>query len=299
MKHGPLRIGVTGAGGLLGAALVPVLRGGGHDVVRIGRGPDADVRWNPAAGQLDLAACAGIDAFVHLAGANVGQRWTPAHRREILDSRVAGTALIARTAAALFPRPRVLVSASAVGIYGDAGDVLCDESTPAGRDYLAEVCRAWESSAGDARAAGIRTVHLRFGVILSRRGGALGKLLPVFRLGAGGRAGTGRQWMSWLSVEDAAEIVRFAIEHGDLSGPVNATAPSPVTNAEFTATLARVVHRPALFPVPALALNLVFGEMAGATLLASQRVLPRRLLAAGYEFRHATLESALRAAVHA
>ncbi len=293
-----MRIGVTGASGLLGTALVPALRGAGHSVVRIGRGPDADVRWNPAAGALDAAACAGIEAFVHLAGANVGQRWTTAHRREIRDSRVAGTALIARTAAALAPRPRVLVSASAVGIYGDAGDTVCDESTGAGHDYLSTVCQAWESGADAARAAGIRTVHLRFGVILSRHGGALGKLLPVFRLGAGGRVGDGRQWMSWLSMPDAVGIVRLALESDVLSGPVNATAPEPVTNAGFTAALARAVHRPALFPLPSLALNLMFGEMAQATLLASQRAVPRRLLAAGYTFRHATLESALSAAVN-
>jgi len=293
-----MRIGVTGASGLLGTALTPVLRGAGHEVVCIGRGPDADVRWSPAAGQIDVPSCDGIDAFVHLAGANVGQRWTRAHRRELRDSRVAGTTLIARTAAALAPRPRVLVCASAVGIYGNAGDIVCDESAPVGHDYLAEVCQAWESSADAARAAGIRTVHLRFGVILSRHGGALRKLLPVFRLGAGGRVGNGRQWMSWLSVDDAVGIVRFALEHRELSGAVIATAPTPVTNGEFTRTLAHVVQRPALFPVPALALNLVFGEMAQATLLASQRAVPRRLLAAGYAFRHATLEPALRAVVN-
>ena len=293
-----MRIGVTGASGLLGTALMPALRSAGHAVVQIGRGPDSDVRWNPATGQIDAASCEGIDAFVHLAGANIGQRWTPSHRREIRDSRVTGTALLARTAAALASRPRVLVSASAVGIYGDAGDAVCDESTPAGHDYLAEVCQAWESSAGAAREAGIRTVHLRFGVLLSRRGGALGKLLPVFRLGAGGRVGNGRQWMSWLSMDDAVGIVNFALDAHALSGAVNATAPSPVTNAEFTETLARVVHRPALFPVLAVALNLLLGEMAQATMLASQRVVPRRLLSVGYSFRHATLEPALRAAVN-
>jgi uncharacterized protein len=293
-----MRIGLTGASGMLGAALVPALRGAGHEVVRIGRGPDAEVRWNPAAGLIDAAACEGIETFVHLAGANVGRRWTPARRREIRESRVAGTTLIARTAAGLAPRPRVLVCASAVGIYGNAGDAVCDEFTPPGHDFLAEVVQAWESSADAARAAGIRTVHLRFGVILSRHGGALGRLLPVFRLGVGGCVGNGRQWMSWVSADDAVGIVRFALEHRELTGAVNATAPSPVTNAEFTTTLARVVHRPALFPVPALALTLVLGEMAQATLLASQRVMPRRLLAAGYEFRQATLEPALRAAVN-
>ena len=293
-----MRIGVTGASGMLGTALVPALQGAGHEVVRIGRGPDAEVRWNPAAGLIDAAACEAVEAFVHLAGANVGRRWTPARRREIRESRVAGTTLIARTAAGLAPRPRVLVCASAVGVYGNSGDAVCDESTPPGHDFLADVVRAWESSVDAARVAGIRTVHLRFGVILSRHGGALGRLLPVFRLGVGGCVGNGRQWMSWVSVDDAVGIVRFALEHRELTGAVNATAPSPVTNAEFTTTLARVVHRPALFPVPALALTLVLGEMAQVTLLASQRVMPRRLLSAGYEFRQATLEPALRAAVN-
>lgn len=293
-----MRIGVTGASGFVGQRLVPALRAAQHDVVRIGRGADSDVRWNPAAGTIDAAGCRGIDVFVHLAGANVGERWTPAHRREIRDSRVLGTALIARTAAALMPRPGVLICASAVGIYGDAGDVVLDEGSPLGRDFLADTGREWEAAADPARQAGIRTVHLRFGVVLSRRGGALARMLPVFLLGGGGRLATGRQWMSWISMEDAVGAVQFALERGTLVGAVNAVAPSPVTNAEFTDTLARVVHRPALFPVPALALNLMFGEMAQGTLLASQRVIPRQLLAAGYAFRHATLEPALRAAVH-
>jgi uncharacterized protein (TIGR01777 family) len=282
----------------VGRRLVPSLRAAGHDVVRIGRGHNTDVRWNPSAGDIDLAGCADIEAFVHLAGANVGERWTPAHRREIRDSRARGTALIAQTAAALSPPPRALVCASAVGIYGDAGDTLCDETAPAGTDFLAEVGQLWEASAGAARLAGIRTVHLRFGVVLSPEGGALARMLPVFRLGIGGRLGSGRQWMSWLSLEDLMAIVRFALERELLEGAVNAVAPSPVTNAEFTTTLARVLHRPALFPVHAFALNLMFGEMAQGTLLSSQRAVPRRLLAAGYEFRHATLEPALRAAVN-
>ena len=293
-----MRIGVTGASGFLGQRLVPALRAAGHEVVQIGRGPDADVRWDPSAGMMDAAACAGIDAFVHLAGANVGQRWTPAHRREIRESRVHGTALIARTAAALTPRPRVLVCASAVGIYGDAGDAVLDETSPSGSDFLADIGRQWEAAADLARQAGIRTVHLRFGVVLSRRGGALARMLPIFLVGGGGRLASGRQWMSWVSMEDAVGAVQFALEHETLTGAVNAVAPSPVTNTEFTETLARVVHRPALFPVPAFVLNLMFGEMAQGTLLASQRVLPRRLLASGYAFRHATLEPALRAAVN-
>lgn len=294
-----MRIGVTGASGFLGQRLVPALRAAGHEVVQIGRGPDADVRWDPSAGMMDAAACAGIDAFVHLAGASVGQRWTPAHRREIRESRVHGTALIARTAAALTPRrPRVLVCASAVGIYGDAGDAVLDETSPSGSDFLADIGRQWEAAADPARLAGIRTVHLRFGVVLSRRGGALARMLPIFLVGGGGRLASGRQWMSWVSMEDAVGAVQFALEHETLTGAVNAVAPSPVTNAEFTATLARVVHRPALFPVPAFVLNLMFGEMAQGTLLASQRVLPRQLLVSGYAFRHATLEPALRAAVN-
>ena len=292
-----MRIGVTGASGFLGQRLVPALRAQGHDVVRIGRGAESDIQWNPSAGTIDVARCAGIDAFVHLAGASVGARWTPARRHAIRDSRVQGTALVARTIAALTPRPRVLVCASAVGIYGNAGDAVLDESSPSGSDFLANVGREWESAADPARQAGIRTVHLRFGVVLSRRGGALARMLPFFRMGGGGRLASGRQWMSWIAMEDAVGAVQFALERETLVGAVNAVAPTPVTNAEFTETLARVVHRPALFPVPAFALNLMFGEMAQGTLLASQRVVPRQLLAAGYAFRHATLESALRAAV--
>lgn len=293
-----MRIGVTGASGFLGQRLVSALHAAGHEVVRIGRGADADVRWRPSAGTIDAAGCTGTDAFVHLAGANVGERWTPAHRREIRDSRVLGTALIARTAAELTPRPGVLVCASAVGIYGDAGDVVLDEASPSGSDFLSDVGRAWEAAADPARQAGIRTVHLRFGVMLSRRGGALARMLPVFLLGGGGRLASGRQWMSWISMQDAVGAVQFALERESLLGAVNAVAPSPVTNAEFTETLARVIRRPALFPVPAFALTLMFGEMAQGTLLASQRVVPRQLLAAGYAFRHATLEPALRAAVN-
>ncbi|MHB1095781.1 MAG: TIGR01777 family oxidoreductase [Gemmatimonadaceae bacterium] len=293
-----MRIGVTGASGFLGQRLVPALRAQGHEVARIGRGAESDIQWNPSAGTIDVARCSGIDAFVHLAGANVGERWTPAQRRAIRDSRVNGTTLMARTIAALSPRPHVLVCASAVGIYGDAGDAVLDESSPSGSDFLADVGREWEAAADPARQAGVRTVHLRFGVVLSRRGGALARMLPFFRVGGGGRLASGRQWMSWIAMEDAVGAAQFALERETLVGAVNAVAPTPVTNSEFTETLARVVHRPAPFPVPAFALNLMFGEMAQGTLLASQRVIPRQLLAAGYAFRHTTLEPALRAAVN-
>jgi uncharacterized protein (TIGR01777 family) len=293
-----MRIGVTGASGFVGRRLTAVLRAAGHEVLRIGRGSDSDIRWHPSRGEIDAAHCAGIEAFVHLAGANVGERWTPERKRAIRDSRLDGTALMARTAAAMHPRPRALICASAVGIYGDAGSEVLDELAPTGTDFLSEVGRAWEAAADPAREAGIRTVHLRFGVILSRRGGALAKMIPTFLLGGGGRLGTGRQWMSWVSMADAVAMIQFALERDDLAGAVNAVAPAPATNAEFTETLARVLRRPALFPVPGFALNLMFGEMAQATLLASQRVVPRALLAAGFPFRHASLESALRAAVN-
>lgn len=290
-----MRIGVTGASGLVGQQLCATLTADGHNVVRIGRGSTADVKWDPARGTIDVAGCAGIDAFVHLAGANVGQRWTPAHQRAIRDSRVDGTALIARTAAQLTPRPRALICASAVGIYGDAGDTLCDEAAPTGTDFLADVGRAWEAAASPARAAGIRTVHLRLGVVLAKNGGALARMLPPFRLGIAGPLGDGRQWMSWLSLVDAVRIIQYALTRDVLSGAVNAVAPTPVTNREFTNTLARILRRPAVIPVPAIALRLLFGQMANATLLASQRVTPRVLLTAGFEFQHPTLESALRA----
>jgi hypothetical protein len=292
-----MRIAVTGASGMLGSALVPALQQAGHQVLRIGRGASADVQWSPADGTLDAGKLAGVDAFIHLAGATIGERWTATHRREILDSRVQGTLLLARTIASLSPRPRVLICASAVGIYGDAGNAILAETAPTGTDYLSDVGRAWEASADAARDAGIRTVHLRLGVLLSRRGGALARLLPVFKLGAGGRVGSGTQWMSWLSMDDAIGIVQFALAHPSLAGAVNAVAPEPVMNAQFTAALAHVLHRPAIFPVPAAALTLVFGEMARATLLSSQRAVPLRLLEAGYVFRHPTIEPALRAAV--
>jgi uncharacterized protein (TIGR01777 family) len=246
---------------------------------------------------LDPRALEGTDAVVHLAGEPIPQRWTAEAKRRIRESRVRGTQLIATTLAGLARPPRVLASGSAMGVYGDrAGEVL-DEDSALGRGFLAEVATAWEEAAQPAARAGVRLLTLRTGLVLSRRGGALAKLLLPFRLGAGGRIGSGRQWVSWIALDDTVGAILHAIEHPSLAGPVNVSAPEPVTNAEFTATLARVLHRPAVVPVPAFALRLAFGEMGEATLLASQRMRPRRLLESGYPFRHPTLEGALRHAL--
>jgi uncharacterized protein len=288
---------VTGATGLIGSALVRSIRGDGGSVRRVVRGEVApgsgDVRWDPGAGRIDTAGLEGVDAVVHLAGENVGERWTAEKKRRIRESRVAGTQLLARALAELASPPRVLISASAVGIYGDRGDEELDEQSATGTGFLAEVGREWEGATEAAERAGIRVVHLRLGVVLSREGGALGKLLLPFRLGVGGRVGSGRKWMSWISRTDVVHAIRFALATDGLAGAVNATAPRPATNADFTRALGRALGRPTLVPVPAAALQLAFGEMADATLLASQRALPRRLLEAGFAFQHPDLRSAL------
>jgi uncharacterized protein (TIGR01777 family) len=296
--RGTLRIAITGATGLVGRALVPFLTTGGHEVLRLVRSRDrlgaGAVYWNPAAGEIDADSLDGLDAVIHLAGETVSERWTAAHKRAIMESRVQGTGLLARTLARLPRPPRVLVSASAVGYYGDGGDRELDESSPQGRDFLAGVARAWEEAAAPAAARGIRVVHPRLGVVLSPAGGALERLLPPFRLGAGGKLASGRQWMSWIALDDVVGALHFLLYTDSLAGPVNLTAPNAVTNADFAHTLGRVLHRPALATVPALALRLMFGEMADTMLLAGQRVLPRKLLAAGFTFSHPTLEEALR-----
>ena len=290
----PLRVAVTGATGFIGAALVPLLREAGHTVVRVSRGSGGDVRWDPDRGELDPRALAGVDAAVDLAGENIGQRWTDERRRRIVESRERGTGLLARTLAALEPRPRVLVSVSGVNWYGDAGDAEVCETSPPGEGFLAEVTRIWEAAAEPARRAGIRVVHPRLGVVLHPDDGALARMLPVFRLGLGGRLGGGRQWLSWVSRDDAARALRFLLEHDDLAGPVNVVA-EPVRNEDFTRALAGALHRPAPFVVPGLALKAVYGQMAEETLLGGQRASGDRLRAAGFEFRHATIEGALRA----
>jgi hypothetical protein len=293
-------IAVTGASGFIGRALVPALRLAGHSVRTIGRGGSSDYRWDPAAGTIDAVALTGVDAVVHLAGANIAVRWTTRARREIVDSRTLGTRLIASAFAGSASRttgaasPRVLVSASAIGFYGDRGDALLDETSSTGDGFLADVVRQWEAAAEPARAAGIRTVHPRTGVVLSPGGGALQRLLTPFRLGVGGRIGAGTQWMSWVGLADTVRAITFALDHDALHGAVNVVAPEPATNIEFTATLARVLSRSAIFPVPAFALRTAFGAMADETLFASQRVQPARLLAAGFRFAHPALEDALR-----
>jgi uncharacterized protein (TIGR01777 family) len=289
---------------------VRYLEANGHTTVRVSRGrPRAgfdDVQWDPAAGRLDPASLEGIDAAIHLAGETISERWTAGHRREIRESRIRGTRLLAETLARLGRKPRVLVSASAVGIYGDRGDeILTEESATGsyaavgtarneGAAYLAQVGAEWEAAAAPASEAGIRVVHPRSGVILGAHGGILSRLLPPFRLGAGGKLGDGRQWTSWIALSDEVRVLEFLVVTESLRGPVNSVAPEPVTNAELSRVLAHILHRPAVATVPAFAARLMFGEMADALLLAGQRVVPRRLLDAGFRFDHPTLEDALR-----
>ncbi len=299
----PMTIAVTGASGFIGSALVPFLTTGGHTVVRVGRGePHAsptpqlrDVRWDPDAGTLDPRALEGVDAVVHLAGASVADRWTPAHRRAIVESRVRGTTLVAETVARLARPPRVLVAASGVGFYGDRGDETLDEASAPGTGFLADVARRWEAATAPAERAGIRVAHARFGVVLSPRGGALPKLMLPFQLGAGGALGSGRQWMSVVALDDVVGALHHALAHDALRGAVNVVGPAPLTNADFARTLGRVLGRPSFADAPAFALRLALGrERADEMLLASQRALPRALLAAGFRFRHPTAEAMLR-----
>jgi uncharacterized protein (TIGR01777 family) len=239
----------------------------------------------------DRSELGGADAVVHLAGAPIAVRWTARRKREILESRVAGTRRIVDAIAKQQPAPRVFICASAIGFYGDRSDEELTEESRSGTDFLAAVVRDWELA---AQGAPVRSVQLRFGIVLSPGGGALAKMLPAFRLGIGGRLGSGRQWMSWIALHDLVRVIRFALTSDTLTGAVNAVAPQPVTNAEFTATLGRAVRRPAMIPVPAFALRALFGEMAELTMLASQRVMPRRLEDAGFRFDFPTLEGALR-----
>jgi uncharacterized protein (TIGR01777 family) len=295
-------VAVTGASGLIGTALVRRLEAEGHQVLRVTRsrpsGPD-QLRWDPMAGRLDRDALAKADAVVHLAAANIGDklRWTARTKREILQTRVEGTGLVARTMAGLANGPggpRVLVCASGAHFYGDRGDEVLTEASSGGRGFLADVVRQWEAAADPARAAGLRVVHLRTGPVQDAAGAGLPKQALMFRLGIGGRFGSGRQWLSWIALDDIAGAYLHALAREDLAGPVNAVAPNPVTNAEFTATLARVLRRVAVIHVPAFAPRLVLGEFADEMLFTSMRVHPARLLATGYRFRFPELEPALR-----
>lgn len=287
------RIAITGASGLIGGALARSLRADGATVLAVGRSAAADVQWDPARGTLDARALDGVDAVVHLAGAPIAQRWTAKRKRDIRASRVQSTTLIARTIASLSRPPAVFISGSAIGFYGSRGDEVLSETSARGSGFLADVVGEWEEAARPAAEAGIRLVTVRTGIVLSVDGGALKELLLPFRAGVGGPVGNGRQWMSWISLRDVVSALRFAMT-GDLRGAVNLVAPEPVTNAEFSRTLGRVLKRPAFLRVPAFALRALFGEMAGETLLASQRAEPDRLRAAGFAFDDAVLESALR-----
>jgi uncharacterized protein len=295
-------VAVTGASGLIGTALVRRLQNEGHRVLRLTRsrpsGPD-QLQWDPMAGRLDRDALAKADAVVHLAAANIGDklRWTARTKREILETRVEGTGLVARTMAELANGPggpRVLVCASGAHYYGDRGDEVLTEASSGGRGFLADVVRQWEAAADPARAAGLRVVHLRTGPVQDAAGAGLPKQALMFRLGVGGRFGSGRQWLSWIALDDITGAYLHALAREDLAGPVNAVAPNPVTNAEFTATLARVLRRVAVVHVPAFAPRLVLGEFADEMLFTSMRVHPARLLATGYRFRFPELEPALR-----
>ena len=292
-----MNILISGASGLIGSAMVKSLSEAGHAVRRLVRreaGP-AEVRWDPAAGRLDAADLEGLDAVVHLAGENIAAgRWSRRRRARIRDSRTVGTRLLSRTLAGLADPPGVFISASAVGFYGDRGDQQLDERSPPGSGFLAEVCRQWEAATDPAAGAGIRAVQLRTGMVLASHGGALAKMLPIFRLGLGGRLGGGRQYVSWITLDDVAGAVGHVLLDETLRGPVNLVAPQPVTNRRFTAALGRVLKRPTWLPAPALALRIVLGQMAEELLLAGARVMPKRLLDAGYQFRHPELEAALR-----
>ncbi|MFF5338138.1 TIGR01777 family oxidoreductase [Streptomyces sp. NPDC013181] len=294
------RIAVTGSNGLIGAALVRSLRADGHEVVRLVRRPARagdEVEWDPKRDYVDASGLVGCDAVVHLAGAGVGdRRWTAAYKKEIRDSRVLGTAAIAEAVASLDTPPAVLLSGSAIGFYGETGDRAVDEDAPPGEGFLPSVCVEWEEATAAAEEAGVRTVHARTGLVVAREGGAWGRLFPLFRAGLGGRMGNGRQYWSFIALHDHIAALRHILDTPELSGPVNLTAPEPVTNAEVTAAMGRVLRRPTLFTAPAPALRVVLGEFAG-DVLGSQRVLPARLLDSGFAFAFPGIDAAVRAAL--
>ncbi|MGH3110124.1 MAG: TIGR01777 family oxidoreductase [Gaiellaceae bacterium] len=294
-----MKVAVSGASGLIGSALVPALEAAGHEVVRlVRREPEAtsEVAWDPDAGSIEAARLAGIDAIVNLSGENTGQRWTDSRKAEILQSRVATAGLLARTAAELDPRPATFVSAGGAGIYGDRGDEILTEESALGDGFLAEVGKAWEAAAEPARAAGLRVVSFRQGIVLSREGGALERMLTPFKLGVGGRVGSGRQWWAWVALDDLVAAYRFVLEN-DIAGPVNLTSPNPATNVQFVNALGKALGRPTVFPVPGFAIKTLFGQMGETMLLVGQRALPARLLDAGFQFAQPDIGIALERAV--
>lgn len=297
-----MKILVSGSHGLVGRALIRSLTGEGHEVIRLvrrGRSIGSpEVEWHPNQGLIDAEHLEGLDAVVHLAGESIASgRWTEGKKQKIRDSRVKGTELLSKSLARLSRPPATFVCASAIGYYGNRGDEVLTEQSARGDGFLAEVCVEWEKTTAPAAEKGIRIVNARFGIILAADGGALAKMLPPFRMGIGGRIGSGKQWMSWIALDDVVEGIRFGLATETLRGPVNFVAPGPVTNSEFTKTLGRVLSRPTFFPIPAFGVRLAFGEMADALLLSSQRVQPHQLLDSGYSFSFDQLESALRHAI--
>lgn len=290
-----LHVAMTGASGLLGSALGPALRAGGHRVTPVvrGRAREGEIAWDPVRGLLEPGDLSGVDAVVHLAGENIGARWTPVRKRRILESRRDGTRLVAQAMARAQSPPATLVAVSAVGYYGHRGEEVLTESSPPGTGFLPEVAMAWEAASRPAEAAGIRVARPRLGVVITPRGSLLQRMLPPFRLGLGGRLGSGAQWLSWLSIDDLVELVHRALFDDGLSGAFNGVAPTPVRNTALTRALAHALHRPALLPVPPSAIRLVFGEMGDQAILGSTRAVPAFLAAAGHGFRHPTIEDAL------
>lgn len=292
-----MRILISGSTGLIGSALTDAAVAAGHTTLPLvrKRGVRSSIYWDPETGVMDTAGLEDIDAVVHLAGESIAaRRWTASQKARILDSRTKSTALLASVLARMNRRPTVLISASAIGYYGDRGDATLTENSQSGTDFLSQVCREWERATQRASDAGIRVVHLRTGIVLARAGGALPKMVTPFKLGVGGKIGSGAQYMSWIDLEDEIQVILHCIREASLQGAVNSVGPTPVRNVEFTQTLGRVLSRPSLLPLPAFVARLALGEMADALLLSSQRVEPTKLAASGYTFRHTNLEQTLR-----
>ncbi len=290
------RILVSGSSGLIGSALLAFLQAKGFTVAQLVRNPapgNDQIVWDPAR-PVPPEIVSGFDAVIHLAGESIVGRWTEAKKRRIIESRTQGTGHLAEAAAKAAQRPQVFISASAVGYYGSRGDEILREESPSGAGFAAEICRKWEGATQPAAAAGIRTAQMRIGVVMSADGGALPKMITPFRMGLGGRLGSGRQWSSWVSIDDVVGAIHHVMTHETLQGAVNTVSPNPVTNAEFTSALASALHRPAIFPMPAFAVKLVFGEMGEELFLGSQRVEPAKLLANGYQFKHPDLKNTLK-----